>query len=44
MIFNYIGNKIKLEDREIDIVVWFEEFFVLVLGNVLSNEECDEFI
>ncbi|KJL04692.1 MULTISPECIES: 2OG-Fe(II) oxygenase [Priestia] len=43
-IFSHSGNKIKLEDREIDIVARFEEPLVLVLGNVLSNEECDELI
>ncbi|WP_041076074.1 2OG-Fe(II) oxygenase [Bacillus sp. OxB-1] len=42
-IFNYVGNKI-MTDREIDIVIRLEEPLVVVLGNVLSNEECDELI
>ncbi|MGG0383263.1 2OG-Fe(II) oxygenase [Priestia filamentosa] len=43
-IFNHAGSKIKLKDREIDIITRLEEPLVLVLGNVLSNEECDELI
>ena len=43
-IFSHSGNKIKLEDREINIVARFEEPLVLVLGNVLSTEECDELV
>ncbi|WP_445492679.1 2OG-Fe(II) oxygenase [Niallia sp. 03133] len=43
-VFNHSGNKIKLIDREIDIVTRLEEPLVLLLGNVLSNEECDELI
>ncbi|MBO1511289.1 2OG-Fe(II) oxygenase [Metabacillus bambusae] len=43
-IFKHSGSKIKLEDREIDIVIRLENPLVLVLGNVLSNEECDELI
>ncbi|MEK3937428.1 2OG-Fe(II) oxygenase [Sporosarcina sp. FSL W7-1349] len=42
-IFNHVGNKI-ITDREIDIVIRLEEPLVVVLGNVLSNEECDELI
>lgn len=42
-IFDHIGNKI-MTDREIDIVTRFEEPLIVVLGNVLSNEECDELI
>ncbi|BAQ08597.1 2OG-Fe(II) oxygenase [Bacillus sp. OxB-1] len=33
-----------MTDREIDIVIRLEEPLVVVLGNVLSNEECDELI
>ena len=42
-IFNHAGNKIKT-DREIDIITRFEEPLIVILGNVLSNEECDELI
>ncbi|WP_090831985.1 MULTISPECIES: 2OG-Fe(II) oxygenase [unclassified Bacillus (in: firmicutes)] len=43
-IFNHIGNKIKTEDREINIIARLEEPLVAILGNVLSDEECDELI
>ena len=43
-IFDYVGNMIKTEDREIPILAKYEEPLVVVLGNVLSNEECDELI
>ncbi|MGE7184478.1 2OG-Fe(II) oxygenase [Peribacillus sp. NPDC006672] len=43
-IFNHIGNKIKTEDREINIIAKLEEPLLVVLGNVLSDEECDELI
>lgn len=43
-IFNHIGNKIKTDDREISIIARFEEPLIVVLGNVLSDEECDEII
>lgn len=42
-IFDHIGNKI-MTDREIDIVSRFGEPLIVVLGNVLSDEECDELI
>lgn len=42
-IFDHVGNKI-ITDREIDIVTRLEEPLIVVLGNVLSNEECDELI
>ncbi|WP_277585680.1 2OG-Fe(II) oxygenase [Psychrobacillus antarcticus] len=42
-IFDHVGNKI-ITDREIDIVSRLEEPLIVVLGNVLSNEECDELI
>lgn len=35
---------IMIEDREIYIILKFEEFFIVVLVNVLSDEECDELI
>ncbi|GAM15930.1 similar to eukaryotic peptidyl prolyl 4-hydroxylase, alpha subunit [Mesobacillus selenatarsenatis SF-1] len=41
-IFNHIGNKIKTEDREINIIARMEEPLIVILGNVLSDEECDE--
>ena len=43
-IFHHCGNSIKSTDREISIIARFEEPLVVVLGNVLSEEECDELI
>ncbi|MBL3643931.1 2OG-Fe(II) oxygenase [Bacillus sp. RHFB] len=43
-IFNHIGNKIKTEDREINVVARLEEPLIVVLENVLSDEECDGLI
>lgn len=43
-IFHHTGNKIKTEDRDIQIIVKMEEPLIVVLGNVLSHEECDELI
>nr|WP_242035176.1 2OG-Fe(II) oxygenase [Mesobacillus harenae] len=43
-IFNHIGNKIITEDREINIIARLEEPLIVILGNVLSHEECDELI
>lgn len=42
-IFNHIGKKIYT-DREIEIIAKVEEPLVVVLGNMLSDEECDELI
>ncbi|MCM3711938.1 2OG-Fe(II) oxygenase [Sporosarcina luteola] len=42
-IFDHVGSKIST-DREIDIVVRLEEPLIVVLGNVLSDEECEELI
>ncbi|WP_409292865.1 2OG-Fe(II) oxygenase [Peribacillus sp. SCS-37] len=43
-IFHHMGNKIKTEDREINIITRLEEPLIVILGNVLSDEECDELI
>lgn len=43
-IFPHIGNRFQIEDREIHIVARLEEPLVVVLGNVLSDDECDELI
>jgi prolyl 4-hydroxylase len=43
-IFNHIGNKIKTDDREINIIAKLEEPLIVILGNVLSDEECDALI
>ena len=43
-IFNHIGNKIITDDREIKIIARLEEPLIVILGNVLSDEECDELI
>ncbi|MFJ5770301.1 2OG-Fe(II) oxygenase [Psychrobacillus sp. NPDC093180] len=42
-IFDHVGNKI-MTDREINIITRLEEPLILMLGNVLSDEECDELI
>lgn len=43
-IFHHSGNSILTTDRELSIIARFEEPLVVVLGNVLSEEECDELI
>ncbi|CAH0264487.1 hypothetical protein SRABI96_03517 [Peribacillus sp. Bi96] len=43
-IFNHVGNRIITEDREINIIARLEEPLIVVLGSVLSDEECDELI
>jgi prolyl 4-hydroxylase len=43
-IFNHTGNKIKTDDREISVIAKVEEPLVVILGNVLSDEECDALI
>ncbi|WP_264737926.1 2OG-Fe(II) oxygenase [Cytobacillus firmus] len=43
-IFDHVGNKIITEDREIQIIARFAEPLIVILGNVLSNEECDQLI
>ncbi|WP_095532660.1 2OG-Fe(II) oxygenase [Domibacillus epiphyticus] len=43
-IFNHNGKNIKTEDREICIIARLEEPLIVLLGNVLSDEECDELI
>jgi prolyl 4-hydroxylase len=43
-IFNHVGNKIITEDREINIIARLAEPLVVILGNVLSDEECDALI
>lgn len=43
-IFNHTGNKIITDDREINIIARVEEPLIVILGNVLSHEECDELI
>lgn len=42
-IFGHVGKKI-VTDREIDIIARIDEPLVVVLGNMLSEEECDELI
>lgn len=43
-IFSHIENKIKTEDRDINIIAKLEEPLVVVLGSVLDDEECDVLI
>lgn len=42
-IFDHVGKTITT-DSEIDIITRLEEPLVVVLGNVLSHEECDELV
>lgn len=42
-IFTHAGKKI-ITDRTIDIVATIDEPLIVVLGNMLSDEECDELI
>ncbi|GKV68881.1 2OG-Fe(II) oxygenase [Sporosarcina sp. NCCP-2716] len=42
-IFNHIGKVIKT-DRHVEIIAKYEEPLVVVLGNMLSDEECEELI
>ncbi len=42
-IFDHMGKKIHT-DREIEIIAKVEEPLVVILGNMLSDEECDELI
>ncbi|PLT32825.1 2OG-Fe(II) oxygenase [Bacillus sp. V5-8f] len=43
-IFHHIGNKIQTVDREIHIIAKIEEPLIAILGNVLSEEECEQLI
>ena len=43
-IFHHSGNNIQTADREISMIARFEEPLIVVLGNVLSAEECEELI
>ncbi|MFS0879134.1 2OG-Fe(II) oxygenase [Metabacillus niabensis] len=43
-IFNHFGNKIRTDDREINIIARFDEPLIVILGNVLSDDECDVLI
>ncbi|MCA0970503.1 2OG-Fe(II) oxygenase [Halobacillus litoralis] len=43
-IFDYTGNKIVTEDREISIIARMEDPVIALLGNVVSDEECEELI
>jgi len=43
-IFDHIGNKFIVEGQEIKIIARMEQPLIVILGNVLSNEECDELI
>ncbi|PID01072.1 2OG-Fe(II) oxygenase [Sporosarcina sp. P2] len=42
-IFNHLGKRI-ITDRDVEIIAKVEEPLVVVLGNMLSDEECDELI
>ncbi|WP_088002782.1 2OG-Fe(II) oxygenase [Gottfriedia solisilvae] len=43
-IFQQNGNTFQAEGRDIRILARYEEPLVVLLGNVLSDEECDELI
>lgn len=43
-IFDHVGNTIITEDRKINIIARFNEPLIVILGNVLSDEECDQLI
>nr|WP_049786672.1 2OG-Fe(II) oxygenase [Evansella cellulosilytica] len=43
-IFDHVGNKIITDDRKIDIIARIKEPLIVLLGNVLSEEECDQLI
>ncbi|TDL31273.1 2OG-Fe(II) oxygenase [Jeotgalibacillus sp. S-D1] len=43
-IFDHIGNRIVTEDREINIIAKFEEPLIVILGDVLSDEECEQLV
>ena len=43
-IFNHTGNTFKTDDRDIQIIATFEEPLVVLLGNVISDKECEELI
>ncbi|MGP4060528.1 2OG-Fe(II) oxygenase [Halobacillus sp. H74] len=43
-IFDHQGNKIITEDREIAIIAKMEDPMIAVLGNVISDSECEELI
>ncbi|MFC5560284.1 2OG-Fe(II) oxygenase [Ureibacillus thermophilus] len=43
-LFNFTGNKIKTEDKKIDVLVKYEQPLVVVLDSVLDAEECDRLI
>jgi prolyl 4-hydroxylase len=43
-IFDHRGNKILTEDREVSIIAKIEEPMIAVLGNVVSEAECEELI
>ncbi|MFS0590483.1 2OG-Fe(II) oxygenase [Cytobacillus horneckiae] len=39
-----MGNQIKTEERDVNIIARFEEPLIVILDNVLSDEECNELI
>ena len=43
-IFPHVGNTILTPDREVRVIARIEDPLVVVLGNMLSDEECDEMI
>lgn len=43
-IFDHKGNRIMTEDREIAIIAKMEDPKIAILGNVISDAECDELI
>ncbi len=43
-IFDHAGNKIITEDREITIIAKMEEPKIAILGNIVTDAECEELI
>lgn len=43
-IFHHTSNMIKTKDRDVSIIARFDKPLIVLLGNVLSHEECDELI
>ncbi|UOQ46553.1 2OG-Fe(II) oxygenase [Halobacillus salinarum] len=43
-IFDHMGNKIITDDREIAIIAKMEDPKIAILGNVVSDEECEALI
>ncbi|MFD1021080.1 2OG-Fe(II) oxygenase [Thalassobacillus hwangdonensis] len=43
-IFDHTGNRIHTDDRDVSIIARMEDPMIAILGNVVSNEECEALI